>query len=666
MIKRYIESYGFDGVSFKSDGRFDLSEKGFIIKLRLSEYPKEESVILDIPECLTVTQRLLSPQDEEKLDFYEKSECYFQKTDLNGCAPILETEITLNDAMGEKTRKMKLGVNILMYDITKKDLYVVYDTVNFRLVYDGTVINNNLPVGRFECGNSDMIKFDMTNVTNIEYSNKISDAKYYRTYETIDKKLNYYTPHGHNAFIGDIANFYHNGVYHMLYMPDRHHHSNRWGGGGHHFEHMITRDFVNWEDVGPIWDITEQWQSTGTGTMFFYKGKYYVSFGLHTSRVIPEEKIANAAFDSYYKKTGKAKLFTFDELEKMGLYPSGASYAVSDDGINFVQSKKIYNSCENPSIYSKDNELLMYGGYNGSCSVWTADDIDGPWQLKNSVSFECFDSSPMRNSAECPSFFEWNGYKYLIMGVTGFWRTEKNSDVYVEYASKGFDVYEGLAVPMAVKTDDDRVVIAGWIGGMAWGSMVVHRELIQYENGNLGMKWLPELFPEIKNTKKAHCGSIKIEKEKMSHYFEAEFEPEDNAAFGVRLIDVNGKVCELKLDLAAKKAQYGTCKEGETAEDILPMHEAVKTVENKGCGFDLKPENLPHRCGDFAIANVRYPKGKIKVRILMYYFEKNDGTVIDTEIAGTRTMITNRGGFFPSKAECFGAKAEAQLSEAQL
>lgn len=40
---------------------------------------------------------------------------------------------------------MKLCINVLMYDITKKNLYIVFDGVNFRLVYDGVVVNNDFP-----------------------------------------------------------------------------------------------------------------------------------------------------------------------------------------------------------------------------------------------------------------------------------------------------------------------------------------------------------------------------------------------------------------------------------------------------------------------------------------------------------------------------------------
>lgn len=59
----------------------------------------------------------------------------------------------------------------------------------------------------------------------------------------------------------------------------------------------------------------------------------------------------------------------------------------------------------------------------------------------------------MKNTAECPSFFSMNGYKYLMMGWTGFWQTEKDGEVFRDVAAQGYDIYDGVGVPMAVKTD---------------------------------------------------------------------------------------------------------------------------------------------------------------------------------------------------------------------
>ena len=666
MINRYVEAYSFEQMKFKNISDFEYPKDGFVIKLRLKKIPDKNVILADANGCIRIMQRLLKPEDKLNLTYYEKGECYFQKTDKTGCVPVVEVEINLFSEEHPEWKEMKLGVNSLMYDITEKDLYIVYDTVNFRLVYDGVVINNNLPFGTLKKPNCTAMTVNEEYVSDIAFSDNILKAKYYRKTETLDKKLNYYTPYGHNIFIGDVVNFYHNGVYHLLYMPDRHHHANRWGAGGHHFEHMITRDFVNWEDVGPIWDITEQWQSTGTGTMFFHKGKYYMAYGLHTDRTISEDKVFNKEMRDYAEENGETKIVTYDELKKREMYPSGANYSMSDDGIHFKYGEKVFSACENPSIYSNGDDLVMYAGY-GDCSAWSSQEVDKPWKLLKELKFECFEKSAMRNSSECPSFFEWNGYKYLIMGVTGFWRTEKYNNEYIEYASKGFDVYEGLSVPMAAKTDDNRVILAGWIGGMGWGSMVAHRELIQYENGDLGMKWVPELFPEIKETEinKNKDGIISI-KEKCSYYFEAEVDPSESKTAEIRFADGKGDVCELRMDFEKKTAQYGSCDENGGAEDILPMYKAIKTVEQTKFGFDIGPEALPHRCGNFAIAHVRYPEKPFKVRVLIYYSDKCDCTIIDTEIAGTRTLLTNRKGFVLQKIYTGANTDNMSLFEAKI
>lgn len=666
MIKRYVEAYKFENLKFNSVAEYKYSENGFIIKLRLTKLPAYNAELLNINRCIKITQRVLTPEDKANMSAYEISECYFQKTYADGSVPVIEAEINLSSPNHPDWKTMKLGINLLMYDISEKDLYIVYDTVNFRLVYDGIVINNNMPFGTLQKPESSTVKINTEYSAYIEYSNDISKAEYYRTSETINKKLNFYTPKGHNIFIGDVVNFYHSGVYHLLYMPDRHHHGNRWGGGGHHFEHMITRNFIDWEDVGPIWDISEQWQSTGTGTMFFHNKKYYVAYGLHTGRTIDEDKLYSREMQEYILKNHETEIVSFDELKINGFYPSGASYSVSNDGIHFSWGEKVFSPCENPSIYSENGRLIMYAGY-GDGSVWQSTDIDKPWKPLNALDFKCGEASAMRNTSECPSFFEWNGYKYLIMGVTGFWRTEKNSDEYIDYASKGIDVYEGLSVPMAAKTDDNRVILAGWIGGMGWGSMVIHRELIQYKNGDIGMKWLPELFPDIYEIpiNRANGENIRI-CEKCSYYFEAVINPENRKTADIRFIDRNSEVCELKLNFERKTAQYGSCSVSGEAADILPMCEAINTVKQTDYGFNLLPESLPHKCKDFAIAHVKYPEEHFKVKILIYYSEKNNYTIIDTEIAETRTLITCRKDFLPTNIKLSNNISNEKLFNAEL
>ena len=96
------------------------------------------------------------------------------------------------------------------------------------------------------------------------------------------------------------------------------------------------------------------------------------------------------------------------------------------------------------------------------------------------------------------------------------------------------------------------------------------------------------------------------------------------------------------------------------------MYKAIKTVEQTGFGFNIAPDTLPHRCGDFAIAHVRYPEKPFKVRVLIYRFEKSDCTIIDTEIAGTRTLLTNRKGFVLQKIYTGANTDNISLFEAKI
>lgn len=220
MIKRYIEAYDFEKVNFKDISGFGYPDGGFVIRLRLCGQPCGAAEILNMGGSVKIVQRLLPPEDKARLSGYEEGEGYFQKTDENGCAPVVEVLINMRSEEHPDWKEMQLGINTLMYDITEKDLYIVYDTVNFRLVYDGIVINNNLPFGTLDKP-AGTAAVNRGLVSDIVFSDETGAPKYYRRYETLDKKLNYYTPYGHNTFIGDVVNFCHDGVYHLLYMPDR-------------------------------------------------------------------------------------------------------------------------------------------------------------------------------------------------------------------------------------------------------------------------------------------------------------------------------------------------------------------------------------------------------------------------------------------------------------
>lgn len=131
----------------------------------------------------------------------------------------------------------------------------------------------------------------------------------------------------------------------------------------------------------------------------------------------------------------------------------------------------------------------------------------------------------------------------------------------------------------------------------------------------------------------------------------------------IRFVDSVGDVCELKLDFEGKTAQYAGYKEWERSKTVLPMYKAVSGAEQTQAGFNIAPETLPHRCGDFAIANVRYPQKRLKYGFLFAVLRK---MIAQFEIAETGTLLTNRKSFVPQKIKLTGAIFNEKLFDAEL
>lgn len=445
---------------------------------------------------------------------------------------------------------------------------------------------------------------------------------------------------------------------------DRHHHGNRFGCGAHSTYHMTTRDFIHWENYGEIYPIQNSWESFGTGTMFFWNGKYYYSHGFHTDRVIPRDKVGSRLLEKNYEREGFFSAVTYDELKENGLYPSGANYMVSDDGIHFTQGKKQIHCSENPSIYKDENGgLVMYAGY-GAAGVWRAPDIDGPWK-KEDTDMPVFDnSSPVRNSSECPSIFEWNGYKYIIMGFTGFWQSGLNNNEFKDLAAIGDDIYDGLGVPM-VADCGGRHILAGWVRGIGWASVTQHRELIQRKDGRLGIRWLPELTPNPDMLEKAavlktvKSGTELAMNSRTSYYLECTVTPEKNARVETVLTGC-GAPCAIELFTEKQKVQITKAvNTDEFQPEIKALYEYIPELPRERTNYQQIPSEDIHMYGhDFAIANVGEIKEKYVLKIIIHYEKKSDNTVIDAEIGGGRTIISNRIYFKANKIKILSENAE--------
>jgi hypothetical protein len=279
--------------------------------------------------------------------------------------------------------------------------------------------------------------------------------------------------------------------------------------------------------------------------MFYHAGKYYMSYGLHTSRHPSGTFIEPARTQDGKGFTHK----TFAEARAEGGMPMGATLSVSEDGIHFRRTELLYHGSQNPSVYStKEGELILYGGYGGE-GVYRTNSIAQPFVRSETDMVFSGPTTALHCTSECPAFFEMNGYQYLIVGFRGYFRTLNKGDTQMVDAIKlGENIYDGLCVPMVAELENGRRIIAGWIrSDLGWGAALVQRELIGEPDGRLGMRWIPELYPTKADAPQSpkKDGSLTLCKKK-SYLLEAEVEADESGIFALDLLGEDGAATQLR------------------------------------------------------------------------------------------------------------------------
>ena len=270
-------------------------------------------------------------------------------------------------------------------------------------------------------------------------------------------------PRGHTAFAGDCMPFYHDGAFHLFYLFDRRHHGSRWGLGAHQYAHAATKDLIHWEHHPLAVPILKQWEcSMGTGDVIYNDndGRYY-------------------AF--YTDCGGRAE---FKDKPQQGSWIFAARSA---DGVHFTKDFKPLVPGHDCEVFQDESTGLFHlvrGGGNRLVSkdLATWEDVPGDFvQLRPGT------------SAECPNYFEWNGWRYFILGRNALWKSRGPLGPWTEIEPT---VYDGLMVPKVAEFTGNRRLLAGFLAYPGWGGNVVFRELIQCEDGSLGMRFPPEMVPK--------------------------------------------------------------------------------------------------------------------------------------------------------------------------
>ena len=599
---------------------FDSSS--FTIKMRVNLKIGDSTInLLSIPEVLSVGTFQHDPKNR-------KGQNYPAYPMPDGSVPVLEAALKLYPPFEPKgPRDMPIGIPLAMLKKPqgKHEVVLHFSGVRWTLYFDNELVDNDFPIGYPNWGKQTTWQINPSLVSNAEIffpgiEPEIVAMKKPRTSDEIQ----YWTPQGHNAWVGDVATFYYQGRFHIFYLFDRRGHASKFGKGGHYFEHISTTDFKTWTEHEAATPIEAQWETIGTGTPFIFNSKFCLSYGLHTTRIYPKEQTMLPLQWDYYNKHGVTGSFRYDTIPG---YPAGSTYSISKDGIsNFKKTKILFHPCENPSVYTDPKGRLRMLANYGAKGTWGSESIDGGWQSIN---------PNFPPGGDCTFFFRWGNYDYIIGGFTGFWSKPASApeDKFVDVVKAGLDFYNGMNVPAVTEISNGRFLLAGWIPMAGWGGSLTIHEMIQSPDGRIGTKWMKEIIPATQRerllTKEVkEPTTFATESSSFLLTFDVEPGTDLTGKLGALLMgaDDETNACEIQVSPNAKRAQYGKGQLQNFSSMEKSLHEG----------------GSPSGARNYAIENLANTDEPFTVRIIVRYEDKFGGSQIDTEIAGQRTMISFR------------------------
>ena len=491
-----------------------------------------------------------------------------------------------------------------------------YDGVWFSIFCDGVLYDRDSPDG----GRLESDKAPEAKVSNVVLTGDISCISSSEYSQYIDKPIFCYTPAGFNTWVGDVVLSSFKGVFHCFYLHDRHHHASRKGRGAHVFCHLTTTDFIDWIDHGEVITFDKPCLTVGTGNSFVLDDKLYLAFGWHTERSKPVEECAAFHLEQEFKKTGVVKSKRYDELKN--IYPSGATYAVSCNGVDFTYSNKIIHYVENPNITVMPDGSLRLCEYG----IWQGNSLDS-WQVVDPDFLPRLENSLARNTTECPCFFTLGNREYLMIGFTGFYRKDDDGS-WQELWTENRDFYDGMAVPMAV-SHGNRVIAGAWMNSPDWGSFLMLRELIMLGDGGVGCRWLAETLPPGEFYPLAGNEKLTISAGNENTKISVQ-------ASGRVVIHFSGDGDEFFLVVDSGSAAWSSDveKKPEFFDEVVKRNREAKSFR------DLAGEPL-HVWGENFARRINTGKDFL-LKIIVHNEQKFHGAAVDVEIDGKYTIATYR------------------------
>lgn len=316
-------------------------------------------------------------------------------------------------------------------------------------------------------------------------------AKDYNPSIQTTTNIQYFKPAESHLFSGDCMPFSHNGTLYLYWLLDEGNHSGLGGLGGHQWALSTTTDLINWKHYPVALGIDEEWEkSICTGSVIADENKFYA---FYSTRVKDEKGIHEQL--SYAMSTDKGISFKKQK-------PNPFYYAPEECISRDFRDPRVFKDKDGMfhlfiSGYEKNPSISGQGGYlvhltSKDLKNWT--ETTSPLKSQNST-------------PECPDYFKWNDWYYLLYSIHGdtYYLKSKNPYGPWEYPRTQPMVDKWANVAKTAELNGRRIV-AFYTNvkknnldseGQIWGGCILLRELHQQEDGNLSVRYLPEVAPPM-------------------------------------------------------------------------------------------------------------------------------------------------------------------------
>lgn len=304
--------------------------------------------------------------------------------------------------------------------------------------------------------------------------------------------MQYFKPVEEHLFAGDCMPFYHNGIFYLYWLLDEGHHAGLDGLGGHQWALSTSTDLINWKHYPVALGIDEEWEkSICTGSVIADKEKIYA---FYSTRV----KEGNDVHEQLSYAISEDNGHSFKKQQPNPFYFAPKECVSRDfrDPRAFKDENGLFHLFI--SGYQKDAPLSGQGGY----LVHLTSDNLKDWSEA---------ATPLYGQSgvpECPDYFKWGNWYYLLYSIHGNTYYVKSKQPYGPWEYPEFQPMSekwGNVSKTAAFKNGRRIVVSYMNSklnnkdseGQVWGGSILLRELFQQKDGSLTVGYLPEVAPAM-------------------------------------------------------------------------------------------------------------------------------------------------------------------------